>query len=284
MPILGSFGAAGVKGFGFTGGSIPPFPIATGGTTSDSGDYRIHTFTGDGTFEVEIGEVADFDYVVIGGGGGGQTQDTNNGGPGGGAGGYREADSTYTSPSPLANPSGQVTLIAGGSFAVTVGAGGVGSGGDNNIPTGTQGSDSSIGFPSVITGSGGGFNATGGSGSGGFPGNPSGRAGNTPPFSPPQGNPGGTSTNTSPPFNGRTGGGGGGAGGSGSTTSPGAGTASNITGSAFPTKAYGGQGWPGGSPGAKPANSGAGGSAANPKSSASGAGGSGIVYIRYKFQ
>ena len=125
MPLLGSFGAAGAKGFGFTGGGPVPYPIATGGSISETGNYRIHTFTGDGTFVIEELGVDDnsfqMDYLVVAGGGGGFTYDGNNGGYGGGAGGYREANATYTPSSPLANPTGQVTLSAAGSFAVTVG-------------------------------------------------------------------------------------------------------------------------------------------------------------------
>jgi hypothetical protein len=51
MPIIGSFGAGSGKGFGFGGGpSGPAFIEATGGTITESGDYKIHTFTSDGTF------------------------------------------------------------------------------------------------------------------------------------------------------------------------------------------------------------------------------------------
>jgi hypothetical protein len=51
MPIIGSFGAGSGKGFGFSGGA-PSFICATGGTITESGDYKIHTFTGPGTFTV----------------------------------------------------------------------------------------------------------------------------------------------------------------------------------------------------------------------------------------
>jgi hypothetical protein len=51
MPIIGSFGAGSGKGFGFSSGG-PSFICATGGTITESGDYRIHTFTGPGTFTV----------------------------------------------------------------------------------------------------------------------------------------------------------------------------------------------------------------------------------------
>jgi len=39
-----------VLGFGSGGPSGPAYIVATGGTITCSGDYKIHTFTGDGTF------------------------------------------------------------------------------------------------------------------------------------------------------------------------------------------------------------------------------------------
>ena len=39
-----------VLGFGSGGGT--KFVVATGGTITESGDFKIHTFTGPGTFEV----------------------------------------------------------------------------------------------------------------------------------------------------------------------------------------------------------------------------------------
>ena len=67
------------------------FVTATGGTVTTSGDFKIHTFTGPGTFSVTCaGNGAGsntVDYLVIaGGGGGGYSR-----GGGGGAGGYRES-------------------------------------------------------------------------------------------------------------------------------------------------------------------------------------------------
>ena len=53
MPIISSFGAGSGKGFGFGGGPTgPEFIEATGGTITESGDYKIHTFNSDGTFQV----------------------------------------------------------------------------------------------------------------------------------------------------------------------------------------------------------------------------------------
>ena len=89
MPIIGSFGAGSGRGYGLTG--VKPALIkATGGTISQDGDYRIHTFTGSGTFEVqEISPLSpgNVDYLVVAGGGSsGQDQ-----GGAGGAGGFRES-------------------------------------------------------------------------------------------------------------------------------------------------------------------------------------------------
>ena len=81
------------------------FMSASGGTETTSGDFKIHKFTGPGTFTVSsIGNLDKnntVSYVVVGGGGGGMSMVQNNsqGGGGGGAGGYRENKSpvdTYT--------------------------------------------------------------------------------------------------------------------------------------------------------------------------------------------
>ena len=69
------------------------FVTATGGTETTSGDFKIHTFTADGTFTVSQLAVAPannkvLDYGVVAGGGApaGSTVSTS----GGGAGGFRE--------------------------------------------------------------------------------------------------------------------------------------------------------------------------------------------------
>jgi hypothetical protein len=59
---------AGVSGGGFI--------TATGGTITCSGDYKIHTFTSDGTFCVSAGggpPAVTVDYLVVAGGGSGGT-------------------------------------------------------------------------------------------------------------------------------------------------------------------------------------------------------------------
>tara|TARA_E500000318_G_scaffold1146_1_gene1501 strand:- start:41 stop:1447 length:1407 start_codon:yes stop_codon:yes gene_type:complete len=183
------------EGTGYVG---ERFMVATGGTITTCGDYKIHTFTGPGTFCVSQTATCSsnntVDYLVVAGGGG----STGVVGSGGGAGGFRVSNATcMPAPltSPLANPTG-ITVTAT-SFPIAVGGGGS-SGGTN--PTAPGGSNSSF---STITSAGGGggrnggnssSGASGGSGSGGggeATDSPTGGAGNTPPVSPPQGNSGG---------------------------------------------------------------------------------------------
>ena len=62
------------EGTGYIG-EDPAFVTATGGTITCCGDYRIHTFTGPGTFTVSCGGNPvgsdSVDYLVVAGGGGG---------------------------------------------------------------------------------------------------------------------------------------------------------------------------------------------------------------------
>ena len=95
----------GYKVLGFGGGTATSeFVVATGGTESTDGDYKIHTFTGDGTFSVTLegsGGPAPqpnnlASYMVVGGGGGTNSAAQNGGG---GGGGFREdeaANDSYT--------------------------------------------------------------------------------------------------------------------------------------------------------------------------------------------
>jgi hypothetical protein len=73
---------------------LQPFIVATGGTITCCGDYKIHTFTADGCFSVtNAGTPAGsttVDYLVVAGGGGTGGGFVNRGG-GGGAGGFRES-------------------------------------------------------------------------------------------------------------------------------------------------------------------------------------------------
>jgi hypothetical protein len=75
-----------------------PFIVATGGTVTCCGDYKIHTFTGPGTFTVTSAGIPansnSVDYLVVAGGGGGGGDANTTGSGGGGAGGYRESSGT----------------------------------------------------------------------------------------------------------------------------------------------------------------------------------------------
>ena len=178
------------------------FISATGGTETTCGDFKIHTFTGPGNFQVTAGGSpsgsSTLEYIVVAGGGGGG----GGYGGGGGAGGFRFASPSLaplTYPGkPLAAPAGLTATV--NTFPITIGAGGTGSNGAPN-QDGTQGSASIF---SSITSAGGGAGGMvnpvcslkGGSGGGGSVSGPGGAqtcggAGNTPPVAPPQGQNGG---------------------------------------------------------------------------------------------
>jgi hypothetical protein len=241
------------------------FIVATGGTVTCSGNCKIHTFTGPGTFTVsQVHPCAAnnlVSYAIVGGGGGAGGGDNAGGG---GAGGFRETKSPVTpyTASPLcgySTPGNRVTVTAT-AFPVVVGGGGAGAvvgSPDAAGRRGTNGVNSSFGG---ITGAGGGAGgaayssspdgatgANGGSGGGGgHCGSPIvGGTGNTPPVTPAQGKNGGSGAGGgSPPAYG--GGGGGGATAVGQNGSPskagdgGAGAPTSINGS--PTTFAGGGG------------------------------------------
>jgi len=202
-------------------GSIP-FMIATGGTPcagTTCGDYKIHKFTGDGTFCVSTVATCSarnvVDYMVVAGAGGGGR---DNGG-GGGAGGFRFYLNTDNTPAPGAPavpinnfPSGTAITATASPYSITVGGGGAGAPHPGHAECGSKGDDSIF---STITSTGGGLgtgDGRGASASSGGSGGASGASascsgpGNNPPVSPPQGNNGGGS-----PSAGYGGGGGGGA-------------------------------------------------------------------------
>jgi hypothetical protein len=305
MPVNSTRGGGSAKAFGLTAGG-KKFIIATGGTETTSGDYKIHTFTGPGTFTVSqagsVGKTDTVDYLVIAGGAGcppGPGRPSQVGGSG--AGGYRESKNP-TAPwtaSPLASSTSIPVSITG--YPISVGGGG----------SDSSGTDSTF---STITSAGGGkggiFQGTavaGGSGGGGggvFGGTRPGASGNTPPTSPPQGNPG--APGASSDGNG-SGGGGGGAGAAGNfinnrTAGPGGsgiGTQINpavgTTDGPDPALRYFGGGGCGGSGGAGPGGSGGFGGGGPPGSAGTtntggggggpgGGGGSGIVIIRYLYK
>jgi hypothetical protein len=305
----------------------PQYVAATGGTITTCGDYKIHTFTGPGTFTVSSGGNSagsnSVDYLVVAGGGG---SGRDNGG-GGGAGGFRYSNSTFPVSGAPGAPLASATAlpVSATGYPITVGAGG---GTCNPAFIGIKGSDSIF---STITSTGGGFGVGCGSntpapirgdgqpgGSGGGAGQryssvpiSSGGTGNSPPVSPPQGNPGGSSSVNC--------GGGAGAGGAMAAGNNSCGPKVGGIGAGLPT-AFGSNGVPsggyryysGGGGGGAPQGGGSGGDGglggggagspgnctagtagtANTGGGAGGgsqagngaAGGSGIVVIRYKFQ
>ena len=237
-----------------------PYVVASGGTESTCGDWKIHKFTSPGTFSVtgsgSSGSCAwnKLDYFVVAGGGGGSVACASGGG---GAGGFRESrpsspvPETWTA-SPLVNTSG--TLCASvANFPITVGAGGAGGIGAvlyPATPDALKGSNGSNSIFSTITSAGGGTGAApqstsydctgfpGGSGGGGGHSGGDGGAGNTPPVTPSQGNPGGKSVpgpagNPAAPSD--ASGGGGGAGAAGATSG-----AASMLGAAGVTSSFSG--------------------------------------------
>jgi hypothetical protein len=243
------------------------FISATGGSicTVDT-NFKVHTFTGPGTFCVSsagsgCGNL--IDYMVVAGGGGGPGSQ----GGGGGAGGFRESQHAPYAPvytaSPLKSTVSLPVSIQG--YPITVGGGGA-------TPACAKSSDGSASTALTITSAGGGAGGTrfgsppgypgndGGSGGGGGGCASTGGSGNTPSVSPAQGTDG---ADNAGPDGAASGGGGatvagtaggpgrgspGGAGGAGATTS--------ITGSPV-AYAGGGGGGEGGPPG--PRGKGAGG-------------------------
>ena len=255
------------------------FPQATGGDTiATCGNYKMHIFTGPGTFCVSSlspgpsGNPNNADFMVVGGGGGGGAQ-----GGGGGAGGYREspgATTCYTA-SPLGASPMVFKTLAASPYSVVVGGGGAGS--TVNSAAGASGGVATVFCISSAGGGGGGSDGpkvgvAGGSGGGGGWGN-AGAAGNTPSTTPSQGNTGGTGY----PNSGSHGGGGGGAAGAvgenGSSPKGGDGGIGSNTGILASSPATPTTGEPG--PAAGRYFAGGGGGNANPGSSGGGAGGVG---------
>ena len=150
------------------GKSNAQFIVASGGSVSTVGDYKVHIFTSSSNFVVSQGGNAagsnTVDYFVVagGGGGGGGVGGQPNfwfGGGGGGGGGFRESvpsPAAWTG-SPLASSGGAVPVSAA-TYPVTVGGGGAAGTRSNpsQAPTdaGSKGSNSVF---SSITSTGGGF-------------------------------------------------------------------------------------------------------------------------------
>lgn len=258
--------------------------VATGGTITTDGNFKIHKFTSSGDFVITDGQGTIESLVVAGGGGGGNAAGggVTGGGGGGGAGGLINTTpgNTYTA----------------GTFPVVIGAGGTG---------GNNGSNSSF---DLYTSTGGGSGAltaavshngnNGGSGGGGD------QSGNGGLGSGTQGNNGGNG-NLAGSFN--AGGGGGGHGGGAANATPdvggngGLGTSVSITGAAVFYASGGGGGCAGGTAGTASAggggngsnsgngsnataNTGGGGGGCGAVSATGGTGGSGVVILRYRYQ
>ena len=318
-PAVGSFTTADITvdssgriidaSTGVTGGT---FITATGGTITTVGDYKVHTFKTSGTFTVTaVGtgapESDKVEYVVVGGGGGGACGQSAPGG-GGGAGGYRSSGISYTD-NRATNERITVTAQA---YPITVGAGG--SGATLNQAGGSGGTSS---FSTITSGGGGGGavnsdapSAAGSGGGGGKNGPNSGGPAPSSPTTPEQGHPG------QPNGPGHTTGGTAGGGANG-TSDPGnnsamggvicyvlgnsipqnlpdasrpsavkglllaGGGASNRPGSGFGGHYLGYEG--AFDPGTPTVNTGTGGGGSVHPSTSAG-GGSGVVYIRYRFQ
>ena len=285
------------------------FITASGGTITTSGDFKIHTFTGDGCFVVAtVGNPegsTTVDYLVVAAGGGG----ANGSGGAGGAGGFRQS---------FPNPATGGFPVTVQGYPITVGSGG--SAGPNSTTSGGSGNPSIF---STITSAGGGgggkicgpgpaiqgLSGGSGGGTGGNNNQPSkvgGGAGNTPPVSPSQGNNGGNASASGGSYGGGGGGGANAVGGDGSGSVGGAGGAGSTNSISGSSVSYAGGGGGGAYSGAGSGGSGGGGNGANQFGTAqagtantggggggsgpgspggvAAAGGSGIVVIRYKFQ
>ena len=226
-PIVTSLASI-VKQFGIgalVSAGSPSGLTATGGVISDythpdGTTYRAHIFTSSGTFDVTaLGDFGDtVEYLLVAGGGSGTSYRSG----GGGAGGLRTSMPGVQDAA--ANPlTATAYTISTGDYTITVGGGGAAPGPGNY--TGNDGSHTEF-YPTpvgpahptgLISHGGGGAKGAatgnsrdGGSGGGADWGNYSNAgAGNTPPFTPPQGNPGGSNpVGSSPSMQG----GGGGAG------------------------------------------------------------------------
>lgn len=251
------------------------FVSATGGTITTDGDFKTHVFTGDGSFVVSCaGNAAgsnSVEYLVIAGGGAGNRSAAG----GGGAGGYRQ---NYPSPVSAGLP------VTATTYPITVGAGGAAGNPGGPSCSVTKGSNSIF---STITSAGGGTTGAGsgpngkdggsGAGTGDNPANIG--LGNTPPVSPPQGNPGGLGLSTRPSPLAGTSGGGGGAAATGQTapsqTQSGAGGVGSPISPAFFGPTAPSYGTAGPAPGRYFAGGGGGGSYIDAVGGAGGAGGGG---------
>ena len=225
--------------------NITASALPSGGTITTSGNFRIHSFTSNGSFVNTINNVS-IQYLVIAGGGGGGSA-----GGGGGAGGYRTNVPGQTSGA-SSSTEAAVTFPAA-TYTITVGAGGAAV----DDARGSQGGASSIsgsGITDITTvggGGGGSFvnSAQHGGGSGGSAGGQDATNGTQGSPTANQGTGGGSGTGGAAGNSvGGGGGGAGAAGGNGNGNAPtkqggsgGTGLSNNITGSAV-TRGGGGGG------------------------------------------
>tara|TARA_R110002153_G_scaffold269096_1_gene434466 strand:+ start:225 stop:1193 length:969 start_codon:yes stop_codon:yes gene_type:complete len=264
--------------------------VATGGTVTTDGDYKVHTFTSSGTFSVtQVGdENADF-MVIAGGGTGGlgqvTSQTTQDKGGGGGAGGLR---TSYGSTSGGGASAESNVSFAAGNYSIAVGAGGART--NNGAVGGASYINGSGVYISTVGGGKGGYNystgyagSSGGSGGGlcyGY-GGASGGAGTAG-----QGYAGGVRTGQANTWAS----GGGGAGGQGAPSASsggvggGAGLSVAISGTATTYAEGGDRGYYSIVNGVANTGGGGRGGVMNTGYTGMGNGGSGVVIIRYKFQ
>ena len=115
---------------------------ASGGTITDSGGYRIHTFTttGNSIFTINNSSITTVQVLVVAGGGGGTSISANGSLGNAGAGGTVKNDNNYA--------------VSPGVINVTVGAGGIGGVG-NSAPTYTNGGNGGNSVFGTITATGG---------------------------------------------------------------------------------------------------------------------------------
>ncbi|XLQ20187.1 MAG: glycine-rich domain-containing protein [Candidatus Moraniibacteriota bacterium] len=123
--------------------------VATGGTITTVGDYKVHEFSSAGTFEVTA--PGDVDFLVVAGGGGGAAGDDSRGGSGGGGAGGVVYEQNQN--------------ILNGSHLVSVGNGGNGGwNGVNGVDSVFYGS-TALGGGRAVFGAAGGAGGSGGGGS-----------------------------------------------------------------------------------------------------------------------
>jgi len=135
-------------GRGTTTWSTSIYMVASGGTVSESGSTKTHTFYSSDT--LTVGNGGDAEIYLIGGGGGGGGGGANSGSPGGGGGGLVYA---------------KVPMTAG-VYSITVGGGGTGGkASSGNSSAAGAGGNSSVTIGGQI------FLATGGQGTGAINGN-----------------------------------------------------------------------------------------------------------------